>query len=138
MKFEMLEFLLHLSGVETYSPYMKAPYGQRVFDWPRQQRMTRMERYHARHFPNSKYDFGRYGSMASPYASRGYGAYYGMAAATGVYLTALPFMMGTAVYPQVSGNTYQTAITGQPAGSDPRLVFNSGEGIFDYFRRGWQ
>ena len=139
MRVELFEFALHLAGFdELYTLQQRAPRGQIIFDWPKQQRMTRMERYHARHFPNSMYDFGRYGSGTAPYAARGYGAYYGLAAVTGVYLTALPFMMGTAVYPEVSSKTYQTAMSGQPAASDPRLVFNTGEGIFSYFSRGWQ
>ena len=137
MKSEMLDFALHIAGFDEFQVlHSKAPIGQRVFDWPRQQRMTRMERYHARHFPNSMYDFGR--GIQTSGGTNIYPAFVGLYAVTGVYLTALPFMIGTAVYPQVSGKTYQTAMSGQPAGSDPRLVFNTGEGIFSYFSRGWQ
>jgi hypothetical protein len=139
MKLEMLDFVLHLSGFDEFQVLqMKAPQGQRVFDWPRKQPMTRMERYHVRHFPNSSYDFGRYGSRGVPYASMAYGGYYAVAAGTAVFLTTAPYVIATDRYPQVSGKTYQTAMSGQPAGSDSRLVFNTGEGIFSYFRRGWQ
>ena len=39
----------------------------------------------------------------------------------------------TAVYPEISGKQYQSAMTGQPTATDTRLVFNSGQGL-DYFR----
>ncbi len=132
MKVEMFELAFKLAtghDYETFTLGMKAPHGQIVLD-PKRAKLTRMERYHARHFPDSVYDFGRNiqtsgGTNIRPFV-------VGTYAAAAVYAVSLPFLMATAIYPQVSGSQFQSAITGQPSGSDPNLLFGEPQGL-DYF-----
>ena len=50
-----------------------------------------------------------------------------------VVTVAVLFASATAAAPNIASRQYQSAITGQPSGTDSRLVFNTGEGL-DYFR----
>lgn len=128
MKVEMFEFAFKLATGHDYDTFtlgMRAPHGEIVWD-PKRAKPTRMERYHARHFPNSVYDFGRNiqisgGTNIRPFV-------VGTYVAAGVYAVSLPFLMATATYPQVSGPQYQSAMSGQmgigSGGYD--LIYNPG------------
>jgi hypothetical protein len=137
MKVEMFELAFRFAtghDYETFTLGMKAPSGEIVLD-PKRPKPTRMERYHARHFPNSMYDFGRNiqtsgGTNIRPLVV---GAY----AAAGVYAVSLPFLMATSTYPQVSGPQFQSSISGQPSGSDPNLLFGGKQGL-DYFLKNFR
>ena len=115
MKVEMFEFAFKLATGHEYDTFtfgMKAPSGEIVWD-PKRAKPTRMERYHARHFPNSMYDFGR--NIQTSGGTNIRPAIVGAYAAAGVYAVSLPFLMATATYPQVSGPQFQSSISGQPS-----------------------
>ncbi len=141
MKSQMLEFMLHLSGVNPLGDYphlhMRAPHGHIVYGPKASQRPTRMQRFHARHFPGHSYDFGPHGRGYTGTGAIGYGAIVGTYAAAGLYAVSAPFILATDTYSTVAASQYQSAMSGQPSGaSDPRLLFGGAQGI-DYFLRGW-
>ena len=131
MKTQMFDFLLQVSGYDLLADYphlhQKAPSGHIVFGRKYADRPGRWERHHAKHFPNSHYNFG------PRVATAAWASYYAGTVATAVYLTSLPFMMATATNPQVASKQYQSAITGQPTASDTRLLFGGKQGL-SYFK----
>jgi len=122
MKQELFEFVFAQATVQEYDlvPAMRMPRGQIVYG----------PKYVPRHLRPMFEGHKTYPELSRRYSPVIAGA--GRVIAPPL-LVAYPFVTATAHYPDVASKQYQSAMTGQPTASDPRLLSGGKQGL-SYFR----